>query len=138
MLYLYSLHFFEGAGSLKFLYMLIHAFSKPFSLFLLSFLLSAGLSSCYSVRLISRDGIAEADLSNESQDFYKNKKVFEIDTTINLKLSDGSFSLVRNCGPTGFYAVEYRVSLGHVLLSGITLGRVRKVKVKYVRLKEEN
>lgn len=105
---------------------------------LLLFFLSIGLSSCYSVRIVSRDGIPEPNLSNDAQDFYKNKKVFVIDTTIHLKATDGSFSLIRNCGPSGFYAVEYRVTLGHVLLSGITLGRTRKVKVKYVRLKEEN
>lgn len=101
-------------------------------------LLSVGLSSCYSVRLVSRDGIPEPALSNDSQDFYKNMKVFVVDTTIHLKPTEGSFSLIRNCGPSGFYAVEYRVSLGQVLLSGITLGRVRKVNVKYVRLKTDN
>lgn len=96
------------------------------------------ISSCYSVRLVSRAGVPEPDYSNDSQDFYKNQKVNTIDTTINLKLSQGSFELRRDCGPTGFYALEYRVTLGHVLLSGITLGRVRKVKVTYVRLKEDN
>lgn len=111
---------------------------KTVKLGLLAIILAMLVCSCYSVRLISRDGIAEPDLANESQDFYKNKKVFVIDTTINLKVTEGSFSLIRNCGPTGFYAVEYRVSLGHVLLSGITFGRVRKVKIKYVRLKEDN
>ena len=105
-------------------------------LFLL--LLSIGLSSCYSVRLVSRDGVPEPGPTNDDQDFYKNKKVFVIDTTIHLRATEGSFSLIRNCGPTGFYAVEYRVSLGHILLSGITLGRTRQVKVKYVRLKDEN
>lgn len=107
------------------------------SVILLCFL-SIGLFSCYSVRLVSRDGIAEPDLSNDAQDFYKNKKFFVVDTTIKLKATEGSFGLIRNCGPLGFYAVEYRVSLGQVLLNGITLGRVRKVKVKYVRLKEDN
>jgi hypothetical protein len=118
--------------------MRIRTRSRKCQSFLIAGLLVLSLTSCYSVRFISRDGVPEPDLSNESRDFYKNKKVFVVDTTINLKLSEGSFNLIRNCGPTGFYAFEYRVSLGHVLLSGITLGRVRKVKVKYVRLKEEN
>lgn len=116
----------------------IISFSAYWRSLLLLFLLSIALSSCYSVRLVSRDGIPEPGITNEDQDFYKNKKVFVIDTTINLKVTEGSFSLIRNCGPSGFYAVEYRVSLGHVLLSGITLGRTRKVKVKYVRLKDDN
>lgn len=105
---------------------------------LLIVMITTGLSSCYSVRLVSRSGVAEPDYSNDSQDFYKNKKAITIDTTIRLGLTKGSFELIRDCGPTGFYALEYRVTLGHVLLSGITLGRVRKVKVKYVRLKEDN
>lgn len=116
----------------------IISFSAYLRSLLLLFLLSIGLSSCYSVRLVSRDGVPEPGTTNEDQDFYKNKKVFVIDTTINLKVTEGSFNLIRNCGPLGFYAVEYRVSLGHILLSGITLGRTRKVKVKYVRLKDDN
>ncbi|HMI05119.1 MAG TPA: hypothetical protein VK541_21715 [Pedobacter sp.] len=111
--------------------------SRLRSLLLIS-MITIGMSSCYSVRLISRDGVAEPDYSNDSQDFYKNKKTNTIDTTIKLGITKGSFELIRDCGPTGFYALEYRVTLGHVLLSGITLGRVRKVKVIYVRLKEDN
>jgi len=116
----------------------ITGFSAYLRSLVLLFLLSIGLSSCYSVRLVSRDGIPEPDLTNDDQDFYRNKKVFVVDTTINLKATAGSYSLIRNCGPSGFYAVEYRVNLGHLLLSGVTLGRTRKVNVKYVRLKEDN
>lgn len=112
--------------------------SKQLRSLLLIIMVMVGLSSCYSVRVVSRGGVAEPDYSNDSQDFYKNKKTHSIDTTINLKLSQGSFELIRNCGPTGFFALEYRVTLGQVLLSGITLGRVRKVKVTYVCLKEDN
>jgi hypothetical protein len=98
--------------------------------------LAAVISSCYSVRLVSRNGIPEPMLSNDAQDFYKNMRVFPVDTTIRLKPTEGSFSLIRDCGPLGFYAVEYRVSLGQALLSGITFGRVRKVQLKYVRLND--
>ena len=99
-------------------------------------ILSASLSSCYSVRIISRDGVPEPDYSNDSQDFYKNKKVTVTDTVIKLGVTNDSFSLIKKCGTSGFYSVEYRTTLGHVLLSGITFGKVRKVKVKYVCLKE--
>jgi hypothetical protein len=107
------------------------------SLLLIS-MITIGMSSCYSVRLVSRGGVAEPDYSNDSQDFYKNKKINTVDTTIRLGITKGSFELIRDCGPSGFYALEYRVTLGHVLLSAITLGRVRKVKVIYVCLKEDN
>ncbi|NEU10495.1 hypothetical protein GZH53_19370 [Flavihumibacter sp. R14] len=94
------------------------------------------LPSCYSVRLISRDGIPEPDYTNNSQDFYKNKQVHVLDTTIRLKGPEGDFTMIQNCGSGGFYSLEYRSTLGGVLLSAITFGKVRKVKVKYVCLKE--
>ncbi len=109
---------------------------KPSNRFILPLFLILLFSSCYSVRLISRDGIPEPDSSNDSPDFYKNKKVTIIDTTVRLNPVDGSFSLLEKCGTGGFYSIEYRTTLGHVLLSGITLGKVRKVKVKYVCLKQ--
>lgn len=93
------------------------------------------LSSCYSVRIVSRDGIPDPDYLNNSPDFYKNKKVHIADTTIKLKAIQGDFSLIKKCGDGGFYAVEYRVTLGDVLLNAITLGRVKKVHAKYVCLK---
>ncbi|WP_136667738.1 hypothetical protein [Flavobacterium sp. H122] len=94
------------------------------------------LSSCYSVRIISRDGVPEPDYSNDSQDFYKNKKTTVIDTVIRLGVAEDSFSLIEKCDTKGFYSIEYRTTLGHVLLNGITLGRVKKVKVKYVCIKQ--
>jgi len=106
-------------------------FSRLFLLTALSF-----LCSCYSVRVISRDGVPEPDYTNNSQDFYKNKLVHVLDTTIRLKGPEGDFTMIRNCGPAGFYSLEYRSTLGGVLLSAITLGKVRKVRVKYVCLKE--
>lgn len=108
---------------------------KPTTRFIAPLLLIIILSSCYSVRIISRNGTPEPDSSNDSPDFYKNKKVTVIDTVIRLKPVEGSFSLLEKCGTSGFYSIEYRTTLGHVLLSAITLGKCRKVKVKYVCLK---
>ena len=108
-------------------------FAKSFVVLIVLF---TSLSSCYSVRIISRDGVPEPDYSNDSQDFYKNKKVTVIDTVIRLGATNDSFSLIEKCDVGGFYSIEYRTTLGHVLLSGITLGRVRKVKVKYVCIKQ--
>ncbi|HUH32976.1 MAG TPA: hypothetical protein VLZ28_03430 [Daejeonella sp.] len=103
---------------------------------LLAFLMF--FSSCYSVRVISRDGVPEPDLTNDSRDFYKNKMVHVLDTTIKLKVAEGEFHLVKKCAAGGFYSFEYRNTLGGVLLSAITLGKVRRVRVKYVCLKEQN
>ena len=94
------------------------------------------LSSCYSVRIVSRDGVPEPNPLNTSGDFYKGKNVNVIDTTITLKLQEGEFFLIEKCAGGGFYSVEYRATLGGVLLSAITLGKKRQVKVKYVCLKQ--
>ena len=108
---------------------------KIHSLFLTSFLLIF-LSSCYSVRIVSRDGVPEPNPLNTSGNFYKGKKVNVIDKTITLKLLQGEFYLVENCASGGFYSFEYRPTLGGVLLSAITFGKKRQVKVKYVCLKQ--
>lgn len=94
-------------------------------------------SSCYSVRVVNRDSVPEPDPMNRSADFYRGFKVHSLDTTIKLKLTDEAFSrIVPACSDKGFYCFEYRVTLGGVLLSGVTLGKLRKVKIKYVCVKE--
>jgi len=94
------------------------------------------LSSCYSVRIVSRDGVPEPDPLNSSGDFYKGKKVNVIDTTVTLKLLEGEFFLIEKCSSGGFYSFEYRATFGGVLLYAITLGKKSQVKVKYVCLKQ--
>jgi len=108
---------------------------KIHSLFVASIMLIF-LSSCYSVRIVSRDGVPEPSALNTSDNFYKGKKVNVIDTTITLELLEGEFFLIEKCTGRGFYSFEYRSTLGGVLLSAITLGKKRQVKVKYVCLKQ--
>ena len=95
-------------------------------------------TSCYSVRLVNKDGVPEPDPLNNSDNFYKGLKVHVLDTTIKLKLTQGEFHLIERCAAGGFYSFEYRVTFGGVLLSAITFGKKRKVKIKYVCLKEQN
>lgn len=95
------------------------------------------LSSCYSVRIVNREGTPEPDPLNNTGNFYKGKKVHVLDTTISLKLHEGEFYLIERCPSGGFYSVEYRVTFGGVLLSAVTFGKKRKVKIKYVCLKEQ-
>lgn len=95
------------------------------------------LSSCYSVRIVNRDTVPEPDPFNMSPDFYRGKKTNVVDTTIGLKLIEGDFHMIaKPCSSLGFHSFEYRVTLGGVLLSGITLGKGRKVKITYVCVKE--
>ena len=101
------------------------------------FIIMIALSSCYSVRIVNREGTPEPDPLNNSNNFYKGKKVHVLDTTISLKLQEGEFYLIERCPSGGFFSVEYRVTFGGVLLSAITFGKKRKVKIKYVCLKEQ-
>jgi hypothetical protein len=96
------------------------------------------LSSCYSVRMVNTKGIPEPDPLNTSNGFYRGKLVHELDTVISLKALQNEFTLLEKCSEGCFYSLEYRVTLGSVLLSGVTLGKKRKVKIKYVCLKESN
>jgi hypothetical protein len=96
------------------------------------------LTSCYSVRIVNKDGVPEPDPLNQSGNFYKGLKVHTLDTTIKLKLAEGEFHLIERCASGGFFSFEYRVNLGGVLLSAVTLGKLRRVKIKYVCLKEQN
>ena len=95
------------------------------------------LSSCYSVRVVNRDAVPEPDPLNTSDGFYKGKKVHILDTVISLKLQEGEFSLIEKCTSDGFYSFEYRATLGGVLLSAVTFGKKRQVKIKYVCLKPD-
>ena len=108
---------------------------KIHNFFIISILL-VFLSSCYSVRIVSRDGVPEPNPLNTSGDFYKGKMVNVIDTTVTLKLQKGQFYLIEKCAAGGFYSFEYRATFGGVLLSAITVGKKRQVKVKYVCLKQ--
>ena len=95
-------------------------------------------SSCYSVRVMNKDGIPESDPLNTSGDFYKEKKVHVVDTVISLKPQEGEFTLIERCPSGGCYSFEYRVTFGGLLLNTITFGRKREVKIKYVCLKQSD
>lgn len=82
--------------------------------------------------------MAEPDPLNTSSNFYRGKKVYCLDTTITLKLTEGQFHLIEKCASGGFYSFEYRSTFGGVLLSAVTFGKKRRVKIKYVCLKETN
>ena len=109
-----------------------YTFFKKKRINLLATLLIVFLSSCYSVRIVNKDGIWEPDPLNTSNNFYKGKKVHVLDTTISLKLLEGEFYLIERCASGSFYSLEYRVTFGGVLLSAVTFGKKRQVKIKYV------
>ncbi len=96
-------------------------------------------ASCYSVRIVVRDGVPEpAYTTDRSGGFYAGKQFFVIDTTIKLGLADdmGQY-LAKSCSSNSLYALEYRVTFGDILINGLTFGKHRRVRVKYVCAKEE-
>ena len=96
------------------------------------------MSSCYSVRLVNKNGTAVPDLTNMEEGFHRHKKVVTVDTTVKLNFTQGKFMLVEDCDSGGFHSIEYRVGFGHVFLSAITLGRVKKVKLRYTCLQTDD
>jgi hypothetical protein len=96
------------------------------------------LSSCYSVRIATVNGAPEPNPLILEDGYYRLLNVHEIDTTVKLSLLKNQVMVMESCPSGCFQVVEYRVTLGAALLSGITFGKHRKVKVKYVCLKEEN
>lgn len=96
------------------------------------------LSSCYSVRLKNQFGDPEPDPLNDVDTYYRYMRVREIDTTVKISVVDKDFiKIIKDC-PNGIYIVEYRNTFGGILLSAVTFGRKRKVKVKYVCRKPTN
>lgn len=109
------------------------------SRFLLSFLilvLALSLQSCYSVRVVNRYGTPDPK-PNDLKGYYRDKNVQEIKKTVKLNITESDAMSIEPCSEGGFHSVEYRVSFGMVLLNFITFGRVKKIKVKYVCLKEQ-
>jgi len=96
------------------------------------------IQGCYSVRISNVNGVPEPNPVNFEEGFYRGKAVMTIDTTVNLKLLENEVLVLKTCPEGCFQTVEYRVTLGDILLSGITFGKMRKIRVKYVCLKESN
>lgn len=99
------------------------------------------IQSCYSVRISCKDCIPEKVAVMQGDGFYRDKKAHRIKVTQKLSFINSTptqFAPDSAACPNGFYSIEYKTTLGHVLLSGITLGRVRRVNVIYVCNKETN
>ncbi|MBL4664059.1 MAG: hypothetical protein JKY22_11030 [Flavobacteriaceae bacterium] len=96
------------------------------------------LMSCYSVRLKVSNGQAEPQ-DNEREDALSGLYVRELDTIIKVKTTTDEYPInIRDCESGALHTVEVKSTLGGVLLYVATFGRKRKVKVKYVCLKDPN
>ena len=70
--------------------------------------------------------------------FYHHKNKVELKKTLKMGVVENHIMQLENLGARGFYSVEYRVTLGDVLLSAITFGKVRKMRLIYVAEKEDD
>ena len=108
---------------------------KQFKFFLFVICLCL-LTSCYSVRLRSVNGTPQPDPFSNRGDYYRGMAVVEMDTVIKIKATSKDFTLLikesEKCESGKLNIVEYRNTFGGLLLSAITFGRKRKVKIKYV------
>ncbi|MBD0776388.1 hypothetical protein HPE56_01175 [Maribacter sp. ANRC-HE7] len=108
-------------------------------LVLLAFLVLLLFQSCYSVRLASVEGTPNPAAPMVRDDYYRAMEVTELDTVITIGVENKDFTYlikVTDLCPTGkLHTVEYTNTFGAVLLSAVTFGRKRKVKIKYVCMK---
>ncbi len=95
-------------------------------------------TSCYSVRIASQYSVPEPDISTNTSGYYASKKFTVIDTVIKIQAINKDFTYNIPCSNAGLYSVEYKVSFGGLLLSALTFGRHRRVKLTYVCVKEQN
>ncbi len=110
--------------------------------YLLIALFCCALTACYSVRLRNVNGAPQPDPFSDRDDYYRGMTVVEFDTVISIKVTSEDFTyLIKEkeaCESGKLNIIEYRNTLGGVLLSAITFGRKRKVKIKYVCEKSTN
>jgi hypothetical protein len=96
------------------------------------------VQGCYSVRIGNKFGTATPDPSNNEPGFYRQKEVVVIDTVVNLGLIENEVMTLERCPMGCFHSVEFKATLGGVLLNFITFGKKKLIKVKYVCLKDSN
>lgn len=100
------------------------------------------LTSCYSVRLRNVNGAPQLDPFSDRKDYYRGMAAVEIKTVMDIKLTSKDFTyLIKEseaCESGKLNIVEYRNTFGGLLLSAITFGRKRKVKIIYVCEKPSN
>ena len=100
------------------------------------------LTSCYSVRLRSINGAPQPDPLMLGDDYYRGMEVVTLDTVIKIDITSKDFTyLIKEtdkCKSGKLHTIEFKNTFGGSLLSLVTFGRKRKMKVKYVCMKPTN
>lgn len=94
--------------------------------------------SCYTVRLRSINGEMQPDPLMLRDDYYRGMEVVELDTVIKIDLTSKDFTYLiketEKCKSGKLHTIEFKNTFGGSLLSLVTLGRKRKMKIKYACL----
>ncbi|GGZ91905.1 hypothetical protein [Algibacter mikhailovii] len=102
------------------------------------------MTSCasYSIRLRSINGAPQPDPVSNRGDYYRGMQVVEVDTVIKIDAMSKDFTyLIKTndqCKTGKLHSVEFKNTFGGSMLSTITFGKKRKMKVKYVCMKPTN
>jgi hypothetical protein len=83
-------------------------------------------------------GVAEPDPNNQELGFFFGKQVTPIEQVVKMKLENNQVYVTPPCETPGLYAVEYRVTYGDLLRNALTFGKRRKVRIRYICLKDTN
>ena len=104
--------------------------------------LSFILTSCYSVRLRSTEGAYQPDPLSTRTDYYRMMAVEEVSEVIKIDVVSKDFTyLIKKtdaCKSGKLHTVEFKNTFGGSMLSLVTFGRKRKMKIKYVCMKPSN
>ena len=99
-------------------------------------------TSCYTVRLRSVNGTMQPDPLMSRDDYYRGMEVVELDTVIKIDLTSKDFTyLIKEtdkCKSGKLHTIEFKNTFGGSLLSVVTFGRKRKMKIKYVCMNSTN
>ena len=94
------------------------------------------LTSCSTVRLRNVNGAPQLDPFSDRDDDLRGMAVVELDTVIKINPTSKNFTLLikesDTCESGKINIIEYRNTFGGLLLSAVTFGKKRKVKIKYV------
>ena len=109
---------------------------------LLMLCLSFILTSCYTVRLRSTEGAFQPDPLSTRTDYYRMMAVEEVTEVIKIDITSKDFTyLIKKtdaCKTGKLHTVEFKNTFGGSMLSLVTFGRKRKMKIKYVCMKPSN
>ena len=107
--------------------------------FMLVLTLALTMVSCYSVRFQVENGQWEPEDTEEGDPYYRGYLVRSVPKKVVTKklITGADYFNISDCESGALHTVEYKSTLGGILLNLITFGTKKQVKVRYVCIKKE-